>query len=74
MATKEDIPMTRYFIKDRPVEIDRRTVLVDIDFNATPLGGVWDVDEIEDVFVRLSAAELERLPAPFTPAIRHFEG
>lgn len=65
--------MTRYFIKDRPVEIDRRTVLVDVDFRATPLGGPWTEYEIEDVTVFLSGAEMARLPTPFPVAIRHFE-
>ena len=65
--------MTRYFIKDHPVEIDGRTILVDIDFNATPLGGIWEGYEIEDVTVFLSDAEKARLPIPFPVAIRHFE-
>lgn len=65
--------MTRYTIKDHPVEIDGRSILVDIDFNATPLGGIWEEYEIEDVAVFLSDAETARLPIPLPAAIRHFE-
>jgi hypothetical protein len=68
--------MTRYTIMNLPVEIDGRTVHVDVDFRAHPRGtiGAWFVEpEIEDVTVFLSDAEKARLPIPFPVAIRHFE-
>lgn len=68
--------MTRYFIKDHPVEIDGRTVHVDIDFRATPRNtiGAWVVPpEIEDVTVFLADEEKARLPNLLPVAVRHFE-